>query len=101
MPSKPSPEIEALFKRFLHFCEKTYPEAKAQDYLTKLNEEAEELLAEPSMEELVDCILVLVGLSRFLPGDLKNALEAKIAKNESRRWERQANGTYRHIKSND
>lgn len=94
-------DFNVLFERFLRFCETTYPEAEAKDYLTKLREEVGELEADPSMEELVDCLLVLVGLSRFLPGDLKKALAEKIKRNESRRWRRQADGTYRHIEDSD
>ena len=97
MNSNLHPEFEALFERFLLFCEKTYPEAVAEDYLTKLREEVGELHAEPNMEELVDCLLVLIGLSRFLPGNLKEALSEKISRNESRRWERQDDGAYRHV----
>ena len=52
------------------------------------------------MEELADCMLVLIGLSRFLPGDLKTALTDKINKNINRTWELQKDGTYHHVNKN-
>lgn len=91
------PSFEALFERFKTFCGKTYTGAVAEDYLTKLGEEVGELEASPNMEELADCMLVLVGLSRFIEGDLKQSLLRKIEINEKRRWSRQPDGTYRHV----
>jgi len=96
MTSTPT-SYEELFERFSHFCETTYPDARADSYLNKLKEEVQELQSDPNMEELADCMLVLVGLSKFLPGNLKQHLTDKIAKNERRTWIKQADGTYRHI----
>ena len=71
---------EELFEIFEGFCKENFPKAVAKDYLTKLDEEVFELNERPSMEELADCMLVLVGLSRFLPGELKEAVEKKNRK---------------------
>lgn len=95
MSQKPS--LDQLFLEFRAFCEENYPEAVAEDYLTKLDEEVQELKEAPSMEELVDCMMVLVGLSRFLDGDLEDEFHKKLEKNRSRRWARMPNGTYRHL----
>lgn len=89
--------FDQLFERFLEFSQKTFSDAKAESYLTKLEEETKELKAQPNMEELADCMMVLVGLSRFIPGDLKQTLAQKIEINENRTWKKQSNGTYRHI----
>jgi NTP pyrophosphatase (non-canonical NTP hydrolase) len=89
-------DYENLFERFQEFTKNRFPEAQADSYLTKLNEEFAELQKDPNMEELADCMLVLVGLSRFIPGDLKSAIESKIKKNESRTWAKMPDGTYHH-----
>lgn len=94
-----SKSYEELFEQFIDFSQSTFVDAEAQSYLTKLGEEAKELGENPSMEELADCMLVLVGLSRFLPGELKQALHEKIEKNINRKWERQPDGTYHHVKA--
>jgi predicted house-cleaning noncanonical NTP pyrophosphatase (MazG superfamily) len=89
--------FDQLFQRFLEFSQTTFSDAKAESYLTKLEEEIRELKDDPNMEELADCMMVLIGLSRFLPGDLKEILAKKIEINENRTWQKQSNGTYRHI----
>ena len=89
-------DLESLFERFRDFTQKTFPDAKAQSYLTKLEEEVAELQKEPNMQELADCMLVLVGLSQFIDGDLKSELEKKITVNESRKWQKMSDGTYHH-----
>ena len=88
--------LEELFDRFRNFSKKTFIGAEAQSYLNKLEEEVQELKQEPNMEELADCMLVLVGLSRFIEGDLKEALRHKILKNEGRTWAKMPDGTYHH-----
>ena len=88
---------EELFERFKTFSQNTFCEAEAQDYLKKLHEEFSELQQNPCMEELADCMLVLIGLSRFLPGDLKEAITLKMLKNEGRQWKRMPDGTYHHV----
>lgn len=93
-----SESLEALFNRFKTFSQNTFTQADAESYLIKLEEEVAELKEDLDIEELADCILVLVGLSRFIPGDLKNALKAKIEKNEKRKWDRLSDGTYHHVK---
>lgn len=91
---------EELFERFRNFSRQTFKDAKAQSYLNKLKEESEELQENPCMEELADCMLVLVGLSRFLEGDLKAELQKKIEKNEKRTWVKMPDGTYHHTPQN-
>jgi predicted house-cleaning noncanonical NTP pyrophosphatase (MazG superfamily) len=91
--------IDDLFKRFENFARTVLVKADQKSYLKKLQEEVQELNEEPNMEELADCMLVLVGLSQHLEGDLKEALQAKITKNEHRNWELQDDGTYHHIKT--
>jgi NTP pyrophosphatase (non-canonical NTP hydrolase) len=90
------PSYEDLFQRFKTFSETTFKDAALKSYLTKLQEESKELMEEPSMEELADCMLVLIGASRFLEGDLKKEIEKKIKVNESRSWRRMPDGTYHH-----
>lgn len=88
--------FDQLFERFIQFSQTTFSDAKAESYLAKLKEEIHELQEQPNMEELADCMMVLIGLSRFLPGDLMQTLAKKIEINENRTWIKQANGTYRH-----
>jgi len=92
--------FEELFAQFIQFSETTFIGAEAESYLNKLKEETKELTESPNMEELADCMLVLIGLSRFLPGDLKTALTDKINKNINRTWELQKDGTYHHVNKN-
>ena len=89
--------FDKLFERFLKFSQTTFKDAKSESYLAKLEEETQELKDHPNMEELADCMMVLIGLSRFLPGDLKQTLAKKIEINENRTWKKLSNGTYRHI----
>ena len=88
--STPVRKREELFEQFISFSKTTFVDAEAESYLNKLKEETRELSENPNMEELADCMMVLIGLSRFLPGDLKETL--------SRTWEKQADGTYHHVK---
>jgi predicted house-cleaning noncanonical NTP pyrophosphatase (MazG superfamily) len=88
--------LEQLFERFKSFSEKTFVGAETQSYLNKLEEEVAELKEDPNIEELADCMLVLVGMSRFIEGDLKEALREKILKNEGRTWAQMPDGTYHH-----
>jgi predicted house-cleaning noncanonical NTP pyrophosphatase (MazG superfamily) len=88
--------LEELFERFKDFSKKTFIDAESQSYLKKLEEEVVELKEDTNMEELADCMLVLVGLSRFIEGDLKEALRQKVLKNERRTWIRMPDGTYHH-----
>lgn len=92
------PSFEELFERFKVFSQNTFIDANTDDYLIKLEEEVKELKEDVSIEELADCVLVLVGLSRFIEGDLKKAITNKIEINEKRKWERLPDGTYHHIK---
>lgn len=88
--------LEELFERFKTFSKKTFVGAEAESYLNKLDEEVQELKEDPNIEELADCMLVLVGLSRFVEGDLKEAVRQKILKNERRDWVKMPDGTYHH-----
>jgi len=89
-------DYESLFLRFKDFTKKAFPEANADSYLTKIKEELTELEKDQNIDELADCVLVLIGLSRFISGDLKGAIEKKIAINEQRKWEKMDDGTYHH-----
>lgn len=91
------PSYDEIFLRFQTFAEKVLTQADQSSYLNKLNEEVKELNSEPCMEELADCILVCIGLSKHLKGDLKDALLSKIEKNEGRTWQRRPDGTYHHV----
>mgnify|MGYP006451406213 CR=1 FL=1 len=89
-------DYESLFLRFKDFTKKAFPEANADSYLTKIKEELSELEKDQNIDELADCILVLIGLSRFIRGDLKAAIANKIEINENRKWEKKEDGTYHH-----
>ena len=94
------PSYDEIFLRFEDFANKVLTQADQNSYLNKLNEEVKELSSEPCMEELADCILVCMGLSKHLEGDLKDALLAKIEKNEKRTWKKCPDGTYHHVPKN-
>lgn len=90
--------IEKVFERFKLFSRRTFVDSNLENYLTKLDEEVAELKHDPNMKEVADCMLVLAAVSTFLEGDLGEELERKVAINEKRKWERQPDGTYHHIR---
>lgn len=80
--------------------------------VAKLREEVEEVAAEVAMgpvafrervaEELADVLFVAVDIARafdITPGDLADAVRAKLRRNRARTWAQAADGTFRGSKA--
>lgn len=89
-------EFAELFERFKKFSDTTFVDSSIDDYLTKLREEVGELEQAPNMTEVADCMMVLVAISKYLEGDLREEIQRKLEINESRTWQRMPDGTYHH-----
>ena len=77
-----------------------WPTPTSQSFVTKFREEVDEFTAAPSLEEAVDALVCLVGWahrSGHALEDLAVAGEAKLEINRARRWQRRADGTYKHV----
>ena len=90
----------ALFNRMGKFAVSTFPDATPVEHLLKLQKEAVEAQNEPTdAYEYADCLLALFGAA-YKAGlsyaDLLAVAEEKLTICESRKWVRQADGTYQH-----
>jgi hypothetical protein len=66
----------------------------------KAMHEAQELAVEPSLEELADVIICLVGTAiqhGWFEDDITEAVKAKLAVNKARPWLKQPDGTWQHV----
>lgn len=67
----------------------------------KLREEAKEFVDDPCLEEAADCFIALLGAVKGAGWDLNQlaaAVTTKTAINRKRKWERQPDGTFHHVK---
>jgi len=92
--------MKAVYKRIAKLVDKVFPHAGAVEHLLKLKEETEEAIAEPDdVSEYADCFIALVGAAHKAGISFELftlAIERKMEINESREWEEQADGTYKH-----
>jgi NTP pyrophosphatase (non-canonical NTP hydrolase) len=91
---------------------KTFPEATATSSLMKLIDELNEVRdaiakrksqAEIAEEyaDLIMCAFDSAARQGILIGDLRDAFEKKLSINKERKWEKNANNTYSHIRQLD
>jgi Protein of unknown function (DUF550) len=74
-------------------------DVSATDQVTKLKEEAAEFAESPSIDEAIDCIVVLVYWAYktgYGPSALAVAAFNRLRVLRARTWERQGDGTYHH-----
>jgi len=77
----------------------TMPDETADAVLVHLEEEARELLMEPSFEEAADVLLCLFAWTSrrgFALPALMYAAASKLEINKRRKWVKMPNGTYHH-----
>ena len=89
--------FDALFTEMCEWFDRVIPHS-VEDDVTKFREESAEFLANPSAEEAADALGCLVHFCHLKGLDLKAAVRAKFEKNKARKWERQPDGTWHHVK---
>jgi NTP pyrophosphatase (non-canonical NTP hydrolase) len=100
--------FEWIIDQFIKFSLRAYPDATAKSSLEKLKEEIKEVeneLMEGAIyniaEEYADCLMCVyhsASKAGIQPKVLMNAFADKLAKNEKRKWVKNANNTYSHVK---
>lgn len=79
----------------------TFPDAGMINHRVKVMEEYREWLGSTgsieSLEEAADIVICLAAWAERAGWNLEQAIQAKLEKNKTRTWKRQANGTYRHV----
>ncbi len=102
--------IIELEKERLEWSLKNFPEATAKSSLLKLLDEIGEVGKEldmpnatlyPLTEEYADCLMCLfdsAGRAGVTPEDIFKAFEVKLEKNKKRKWQKNPDNTYSHVK---
>lgn len=102
--------FEELMIEFLEFSIPTFPEADQASSLIKFSDEFEELIeaihAKPAnrsavVEEYVDCLMCLIDSAfraNINPLELKEVFKLKTQVNKKRRWIKNPDNTYSHLK---
>lgn len=104
--------LTAIEKERLKWSLETFPEATAVSSLTKLLEEVEEIKKEIEMEqsfttkdniatEYADALMCLfdsAGRHGITTDEITSAYAVKFAKNKNRKWVKNPDNTYSHIK---
>jgi len=92
-------------KKFIKFCEDTFPMATLDGAFIKLEEELKEIKkAETAIEkrdEYVDCLMILFHAARkegIHPEFILKGFANKTEVNINRKWKYNGDGTYSHIK---
>lgn len=92
--------VSSLFKRFAARLETQVPgRVTVEAQKVKLQDEVNEFVEEPSMEELADVVVVAGMAAGCLGHDFEGLLdyvESKLRVNLDRRWYPTASGTARH-----
>lgn len=102
-------DIIKLEKERLEWSLKTFPEATKFSSLEKLRNEIEEVKNELRVgfsvddlsEEYADCLMCLfdsAGRAGVLPEQIFQAFALKLEKNKNRKWVKNPNNTYSHVK---
>lgn len=110
--------FESVYKHNAAFAKKTFIGCTPEMSLLHLREEIKEVeealgniegysqsefnkVREGLLEEYADCFLCLVSSSSnagFNAEQITQAMNRKVVKNEGRKWKRNENGTYSHVK---
>lgn len=107
--SRPDQEMIEVEKNRFEWSLKTFPEATALSSLQKLKDEADEVekelihghSGEELQEEYADCLMCLfdsAGRAGITPEQLLRAFALKHEKNKSRKWIKNENNSYSHVK---
>jgi hypothetical protein len=98
-------EGEELFNKMDAFCKDRFPDATATDHLRKLKNEVDEAIAVPTdSEEWGDLQLCLFGAASkqgYSYSDLMRFAAEKFEKVLSRKWVKQSDGTYQHLREGE
>lgn len=99
---------EHHIKSFVTWSQKAFPEATPLSSLSKLHDEVFELLEtlavnnkDAMAEEYVDCIMCLLDSAArtgITPEQLTHAFAKKLYKNVARKWVKNDDNTYSHVK---
>jgi SAM-dependent methyltransferase len=92
--------FEDLMVEWCGWFREVMPDATPESFLRKVREEIEEFIEQPSIEEMSDTLVTLVGwldLSGYDLAQLLDASRAKLATNRGRTWVRLADGRYKHV----
>lgn len=99
--------FEQLMSEHVAFTIRTFTKATPFSSLAKLEEEVRELAHEIQhghenlAEEYVDCIMCLLDSAarmKINPDKIKDAFAMKLEKNLARKWSRNDDNTYSHVK---
>lgn len=106
-------DFKVLFERHTSFTLETFPEATPQSSLNKLRAELKEVEAliapneawmhsnEAKAEEYVDCLMCLfdsAARAGISGKEIENAFQLKYLKNKTRKWVKNSDNTYSHVK---
>jgi hypothetical protein len=95
-------EFKHLYKLVGKLCYKLFPKAGAIEHITKLKQEADEVIETPKdIEEYADCLFALISASvkaGFTCDELINATTEKAIINSNRKWKEMPDGTHQHIR---
>lgn len=89
---------EQALAEFEFLCSQKFPDANAETRVTKFEEEAQEFLDDPSSEEAMDCIQVLLHWFWVQGLDPLCHFMAGMEKLRGRSFELQPDGTYQRKK---
>ncbi len=97
--SEPHDGLQVLLTEWLEWFHATMPDGTPESFLLKADEEIAEFREQPSLEELSDVIVTLIGwldLSGYNLDALIDSSRVKLQTNRTRRWQRLPDGRYKH-----
>jgi hypothetical protein len=101
MEKTSSTSIEQLFDSIGSWSKTAFPDAGTIDHIKKLQQEAEEVIQEPSdITEYADCVIALFAgawKSGISFNELVEAVDQKLEVNKKREWMKLPDGTYQHV----
>lgn len=93
-----------LMREIGHWAAATFPGESMEEKLLHLREELDEIEQDSGdSEEWADGVILLFDAARirgFGAAQVIEAVRRKFAKNKTRKWRRDADGVYRHVKDN-
>lgn len=93
-------ELNKLYSDIYEFSIKVFPDAKSNDHLLKLKNEADEAIENnKDIYEFADCFIALIAASSksgFNCDELIMATFEKLEICKSRSWKKLIDGTYQH-----
>ena|ERR1044072_1691099 len=105
--------LEELEIERMDWSRKTFPEATAMSSLEKLKQEIKEVEDEYALdlpeffkqgelaEEYSDCLMCIfdsAGRAGITVTQIRDAFEKKLEKNKARKWQKNDDNTYSHVK---